>query len=157
LRRGSERGTGERDERGKGTFLFRILIAAKDDKILISLAMEDFLGWLKGKTTHALRPRSDLSGQISQLERRKERERERERESARPYTTSTTTPPRPRKKKKKKKKIMLFNIFGSLSLSNFYLLHQLHHRKKGEAFLKGGESRHVRRDGTCGEGRAVTG
>jgi hypothetical protein len=109
LRRGSERGTGERDERGKGTFLFRILIAAKDDKILISLAMEDFLGWLKGKTTHALRPRSDLSGQISQLERRKERERERERErECKTIHYFYYHPPKTKKEKKKKKKNYAF-------------------------------------------------
>jgi hypothetical protein len=75
LRRGSERGTGDRDERGKGTCLFRILIGAKD-KILISL--KDFFGWLKSKTTHALRPRSDLS-QV-RFHRGKERKEERERE-----------------------------------------------------------------------------
>jgi hypothetical protein len=118
LRRGSERGTGERDERGKGTFLFRILIAAKDDKILISLAMEDFLGWLKGKTTHALRPRSDLSGQISQREEKK-RKRERERERVQDHTLLLLPPPQDqeRKKKKKKKLCFLISLVPFLSLT----------------------------------------
>ena len=62
-------------------------------------------------------------------EREREKGRERERKSARPNTT------RPRKN-------LCFLI--SVSLSNFYLLHQLHHRmKEGEASYGKGVSTHV--------------
>ena len=113
-RSGSERGTGERDEKGKGTCLFRILIVAK--KRFGSVSLQKIFG------RNTLRFHKER-------EREREKGRERERKSARPNTT------RPRKN-------LCFLI--SVSLSNFYLLHQLHHRmKEGEASYGKGVSTHV--------------